>query len=361
MSSYVPSPNELTEVHIPDDGVTELNAASVGVPFEELADGIQFLDSQRTETQMWEYLSDATITVPPSVTRVIAVGCGGGGAAAGGTGAPGTPLADQDSPGGGGGGGAPLSVQVVDVVPGETLRIYVGVGGNPASTGQGGASRINRPPTHIADPPDGIDIAILPGGGAGTNAAIQVDYTQFRVFAAGGPSRPFAVNPAALRFLGHLSPVLVPAGPSTPDVHILPPPVGMSEGGFGHSEESGTNASYVGTGGSSPTGFSGGTSGGVRGTDIPGSLRGGGSGGGGGAGPFGSGANGGKGGDASNAASVGANGVNGQNAAPNTGAGGGGGGSGGQGTSFGRGTSGTGGAGGSGRVRLYFEIAKADI
>jgi hypothetical protein len=44
MSTYTPTPDKLTTIPLPEDGVTPLVAESVNTPFAEVADGVEYLN-----------------------------------------------------------------------------------------------------------------------------------------------------------------------------------------------------------------------------------------------------------------------------------------------------------------------------
>lgn len=101
--------------------------------------------------------STGTFTVPAGVTA-IQVECWGGGGAGGGAGG------SLNVTGRGGGGGAYARVNTFAVVPGETVTITVGSGGNGASNASGGAGG-NSSVSY-----GGITVALAAGGQGGTTA-----------------------------------------------------------------------------------------------------------------------------------------------------------------------------------------------
>lgn len=311
---------------IPSDG-DALDAASVNVALEVLADRTQFL-ALRNVQQIDEFLVTGTWTCPANCYLVTIEGCGGGG---GGCGSSAGSTADS-TPGvsGSGGGGAVLSTQSFQVTPGTLYNAVVGAGGTGSAAGStsgaaGSPSFFNTSGAYLVG--DGVYCSGAAGGfGVATpqNAAVLVH--------GGMPT----TNDVSTYIGKHIQTyaTTIPA--------IIPIP---QQGGQGGTK--GVNQNPGGA--QSPQGFSG-FGAGTDGTNS--TLKIGGAGGGsGGGGPFGYGASGGNGGNA--AAVTGVAGSAGNSADPNSGAGGGGAGAGGSaGTTAGAGAAG--GNGGSGRMRIRY-------
>lgn len=318
VSGGLATDNSLTpQFTIPSDGDAR-SAASVNVALQALADRTQMLainGIERTDV----YTSNGTWTPGPGTTRAVFEMCGGGGGGgagdSGGTGA--SPISACS---GGGGGGAPYVVQTLQVTPGTTYAVTVGVGGT---------NGVDGTDSSVAG------LIVAPGGQAGGIASGNGTTNTLLVAQGGAPVR-------------NAPPVGVVVG-----VTGLPQAVWHSKapgsGGVGANVPGGGVGS-VGLGG--VVGFAGGARG-NQGT-IAGTAAGGVGGGGGGGGPFGAGGSGGNGGNGSNTAAAATNGAGGSSAG-GLGAGGGGGGSGGMNTGGGSaGSGGVGGTGGNGLVRIRY-------
>lgn len=296
---------------IPDDG-DDLDAASVNVALEALADRTQFL-AQRGVPRCDAFTASGTWKCPAGVTAVLVEGFGGGGGGGGGRTA--STNTAHTFAGGSGGGGSTLSSRVVPVTPGTTYTVTIGAGGT-AGTSNGG------------DGGDGGDsslgsLATFPGGGKGWGGAAN---STNEVHVYGGT---------------HVR------GGSRLDVTSATPTFQRepSNGGLAYGVSAAT-ASEAGR--LSPQGLAGGAGGAHGAAAI---SFGGSGGGGGGGGPAGVGGAGGAGGLSVDPTGVA--GSAGSAASANTGAGGGGGGAGG-GANTTPGAGGAGGAGGSGRIRMFY-------
>ena len=314
------------QFQIPDDG-EDIDAASVNVALEALADRSQFLkaliDAGVIQVKTWT--SDTTWQAPTNVASIgLLIGYGGGGA--GGVGSGGVSTTSFEASGGAGGGGCIQSIQVVVLVGGTTYTIDIGAGG--ATAGADGADTTFT---------DGVTTKTFRGAGGGASGATALDGSAGAIAVAeGGQSvrGTAAVTASVFTTLGAMS-----ARSSV-----------MACGGW-TSNQGGNAASGVGhAGGHNPTGYAGGAAG-ANGTQASATKIGGTGGSGGGAGPGGAGGAGGAGGNAA-AAAPGSNGSAGTAAGANTGAGGGGGGGGGAGNSTT--TGGAFGAGGSGKLILVY-------
>lgn len=270
----------------------------------------------RAKERSQTFTSNGTFVVPPGVTQLRLIGCGGGGGGGSGSaGYLGASAGDfRRALGSGGGGGALRGVQLVTVTPGSSQAVVIGAGGAGASVDGAAGS-------------DGADttfgsLATFRGAMGGLGSGTTVDDDSTRLTLGGGNMRGEYIVGASGSKL-----------PSTTVIGYVSQP---SFGGLG-------TCVAGGTGNYSPEGNASGT-GGAQGADS--TLRGGGGGGGGGGGAFGAGTNGGAGGYGSVAANA-QDGFNASNASANTGAGGGGGGGGGE-AQNGVGTVGGGGNGGDG-------------
>jgi hypothetical protein len=101
--------------------------------------------------------TSGTYTIPAGVTA-IQIECWGGGGSGGGA------ATANNSTGKGGGGGAYARLNTLSVVPGQTVTITVGVGGNGVSANSG------NPGGNSLVVYNGITVALSVGGGAGTTA-----------------------------------------------------------------------------------------------------------------------------------------------------------------------------------------------
>lgn len=322
MSTYTPTPVELGDITIPADG-EDVDAASVNVPLEAIADGVAFLHALGMKSKT--FTADGTWNSPANCGAIGFVEMYGGGGGGGGGGRAGTTNTDSGC-GGGGGAGAQRVLVAVPLAASTAYTVDVGAGGSAGavetSGGDGAQSSFGT-------------IAYARGGGGGCSTA--------DVPAGSGAPRANRGGPVCQLTAAYYQ--RVPVVNTSDFAQTM-----FGAGGAGMNAASAAGASHVGnrplTNSGSITGGSAGTHGSTVSTYL-----GGGGGGGGGAGPEGNGGAGGNGGNGNNAG-VGGTGAAGTAAAANTGAGGGGGGCGGQGTSAG--TSGVGGAGGSGKVTIYY-------
>jgi hypothetical protein len=310
---------------IPADG-DDLDAASVNVALEALADRTQFL-ALRVQDRTDDFIASGTWTCPPGVTSVDVEAWGAGGSG-GGAGPAGTGSGGQAACGGGGGGGAQRKSRRLVVVPATVYTITVA----PATTG-GAASTSGSDGGTTSF---GV-LAEWDGGGKGLSSADAAVAAE-RAFHGGGPV------PMPTAYAGRVAIV---------DQISL---VGRSPGCGGAGLGGASSVSHAGT--QSVEGHAGGA-GALYGIASGITYAGGGPGGGGGGGPGGVGGAGGAGGNGNNGG-TGVAGTSGTAAAANTGAGGGGGGAGGAGSAAG-GAAGTGGAGGSGWMRIAYRGPQAVV
>lgn len=331
---YTPTPAQITTVTLPDDG-DERVAASVNTPLEQLADAIAFLQAGTQSTDVVTTPGSSTLTAPDGAFAAILVGSGGGGGGGGGSAAG----ADARSCGGGGGGGAREQIAVVPIVGGEDYTVVIGAGG------AGGAGSDDRSPGGQA----------AQGASGGHTSFTRVTGT---VLLAKFKGARGGLGGTTTDGAGAGQVTFAPGGPDIVVDMVVPPNnlttvpfVGMmaaaQRGGAGLT--AGIAYQNYQSGGASPNGNSGGTSGIVDDTTA-GSYYGGGAGGGGGASMYG---NGGGGGDASAPNNAGAA----TSASPGGSAGaaaGGGGGGGCGGASADGGSGGDGGDGGDGKLTVVW-------
>lgn len=321
--NYVPTPVALTTVPCPDDGDAPV-AASVNGAFEELGDGVAYLNQVAIPRIDRLTAATGTWTVPAGVTEIeIQAFAGGGGGGGGGAGDNISPTT-RSALGGGGGAGSKMAIRRMTVTPGAALTYVNGAGGSAgvggtSPSGAGGVGGDGADSTFNA-----VIVARGGGGGYASSAPHTTTVSQYPRVSGGrsprGASAPYALNEILTVSYG--------GGPILVDAYC---------GGQGGAGDIGVGQ-FASAGGCSSEGFAGGAAG------TPGATvtnLGGGGGGGGGAGPGGAGGAGGPGG--SGAVVTGVSGHLGTQGAANTGAGGGGGGAGGQGGT-------TGGNGEQGRV-----------
>lgn len=133
---YTPTPTALTSVDLPDDGDME-NAASVDVAFEELADGLAYINLEIAEwSATWNVGGTIVFAEDTWVHFEGSAGGGGGGGGAGG----GAATNQQYNLGGGGGGAAQKSTIEILCHAGVTYHTTAGSGGIGGSGGSGGSA-----------------------------------------------------------------------------------------------------------------------------------------------------------------------------------------------------------------------------
>lgn len=344
--TYTPSPVDLVDLTLPDDGDTNV-VASVNDPLEALADAVINLQAA-TAYSLTTYTADnAAIVAPANAIAALLIAYGGG--AGGGGGADGTTTTFYNNAGGGGGGGARKHTALVTIIAGDTYAVDIGAGGAGGARGVGGSPGSNGADTTFSRVTAGPTIlATFRGGEAGEGGLHPNTALQYAICAvAGGKSiRPAAYSLKALfNDDGGTSNWQTAAGAYSHPPMFLD--VESQQGGSGTSSNNDVRPAY---GGSSPEGYYGGATG-AHGTTL-GSHRGGGGGGGGGAGPGGLGVDGGTGGNGNNAGN-GTAGATPSAPSANTGCGGGGGGGGGN-ASGTPGNAGAGSAGSSGKLTIVW-------
>lgn len=321
--------NSLTpQFTIPDDGDT-LDAASVNVALEMLADRTQFLHTNRLIAEIVTFTSSDTWDSGDRAAFAELIGWGGGGGGAGGWSDPAT-ADDTYFCGGGGGGGAQMGRALVTLTPstGYTVTIGAAGAGGTGSTGSASTNGTSGGDT-IFEITAGAELARFRGAGRGLRGGIAASSSTNSTAPGGAPVKTGDTEAGSDNY-------------SLTAVHL---PRSPGEGGT--SPAPGSSSNPLARGMSSVQGYVGGAPGAVGSNNV--SKRGGSGGGGGGAGPGGNGAAGGAGGNGS--AGTGTAGSAGSAAAANTGAGGGGGGGTGVGAA-GVSAGGAGGAGGSGKLVL---------
>jgi hypothetical protein len=332
------TPTALTVVTVPDPGDLR-KAASVEIPFQQLADAISFVDSRGPVRVDALTAASGTWTCPANVTEIEVVCQASGGGGGGGCG--GVTTDDRTAPGGGAGGAGLVTRHRFTVVPTTVYNYVNGAGGAGGAFGAAGGSAGTRG----SDAADSTFNAVVVGRGAmGGNAGATVftGGTMSPFIPGGLPVRQTVASVDGVRYK-HASDVASPE-PALPQC-----------GGQGGGNA--TSRGQLPTAGGGSGAFVGGAPGGVAFND--GVKLGGGGGGGGGAGQFGAGAAGGIGG-AGNGGGPGGSGFSGITATANTGSGGGGGGGGGGGSSAG-GDGATGGNGAMGRMLIVYGGAQAVI
>lgn len=335
--TYNPDPtNNPTSFTEPSDGDGPgIKAADVNPFLEGLADKLAYLIANFFKPDIeYNVVGSYNYVVPANVHYLLVWGYGGGGGGGAGLNGSGTATAVPCS--GGGGGGSMPSWQLIAVVPGETLTIVVGDGGNGGATfGAPGLDGHECYISAVRPGPVTVILARFPGaqGGMGSPSLNTTPGSFWQSVYGGGPLASSANSPARL--------LLREQRTQYPDASDDGIP------GFGGRGVTTSFPEVTRDGAQHPNGPIGGN-GGTPGT-TGGFGAGGGGGGGGAGGPGGVGGNGGNGGNGGGTA--GGNATAGANAGAASGAGGGGGGAGGVGSST-SGTFGAGGKGGSGLIRI---------
>lgn len=325
---------------IPSDS-DDLDAASVNVALEALADRTQFLAKALREGATLKVAAFTAAgafswTPPRGCLAALAFLVGGGGGGGAGIGA--TTAVNQSSCGGGGGSGGMVAVMALqNLVPGVAVTGSVGTGGNGGVDGVSDAIPGNASSVTAS----GVTTRGY-GGGGGSHMASVYATTSLGVALGGTPGS--GVTPA---------PYIIASGTTfsggTGHPIGIYSPIAPQCGGHGvdYGQKASVNWTTALAGGPSSLGFAGGNPGTLG--SASGTSNGGGAGGGGGAAAA-TGGNGAGGGVGNNAGTGGNGGVG---SAGSLGSGGGGGGAGGFGTGGG-GTGGAGGKGGDGMVVILY-------